>query len=835
MPATVVRLTVTNQTAAAVEADLSGWLENKICIDSLEKIGGHRQNQIVQTPHCTAINFTAQPDEPAPAPVPQPTIIFADFEGETFSPWKVEGEAFGPGPIAGAPNPEQVLTGFQGNRLANSWALKSDKPIGKLISPQFTIDHRFINFLIGGGNHPGQTCINLLIDGKVIRTATGKNTDHMAWESWPVTDWAGKIATLEIVDNHTGDWGHIEIDQIEFSDDSRVAPGKLVDQADFGSMCLALLSPPAGAHAIASEDRNIGRISCDLHLAPGASQTVTFAITWHFPNLIFAVTRWDPNHSIAPHDVIERGRHYATRFDSAMAVVHHLAENHERFYQQTKLWRDTWYDSTLPYWFLDRTLANVSTLATNTVYRFANGRFWGYEGVGSCRGTCTHVYGYEQSMGRLFPELDILLRDRTDYAAGFNPGTGAIGMRGEKSSPAVDGSCMMILRTLRDHQTSVDGTFLNRQWPNIKKAVQWLIAQDKNSEGILVGPQANTLDAEWFGAVPWISGLYLAALRAAEQMAGIMSDQSFATQCRSLLEAGQKNFVPRMWNGEYFVQIPDPKHIKMVGSFDGCEIDQVLGQSWAFQVGLGRVLPENQTKLALAALWKYNFAKDVGPFRAAHKPGRWFAMPGETGTLMCSWPRGEKQRVGANFDYYFNECMNGFEHQLAGHMIWEGMVQEGLAIERAVHDRYHASRRNPWNEIECGDHYARSMASFGVFLAACGFEYDGPAGHVGFAPRITPENFRSAFVTAAGWGTFAQQINGQSLAAQITVKWGSLGLKTIALALPEKMQPKAVTAALAGNALPVALEIAHGKARIELRNVVAIQNDQTIELHIHVA
>ena len=80
------------------------------------------------------------------------------------------------------------------------------------------------------------------------------------------------------------------------------------------------------------------------------------------------------------------------------------------------------------------------------------------------------------------------------------------------------------------------------------------------------------------------------------------------------------------------------------------------------------------------------------------------------------------------------------------------MVQEGLAITAQIHDRYHASRRNPWNEVECGDHYARAMASYGVFLAACGFEYHGPKGHLGFAPRLTPEDFRAAFTTAGGLG-----------------------------------------------------------------------------------
>ena len=111
---------------------------------------------------------------------------------------------------------------------------------------------------------------------------------------------------------------------------------------------------------------------------------------------------------------------------------------------------------------------------------------------------------------------------------------------------------------------------------------------------------------------------------------------------------------------------------------------------------------------------------------------------------MCTFPRSDwdyEQAKGKGADWaagYFNECMNGFEYQVAGHMIWEGMVTEGLAVARAVHDRYHPSRRNPWNEVECGDHYARSMASYGVFLAACGFEYHGPKGHLGLRPADSP-------------------------------------------------------------------------------------------------
>ena len=174
---------------------------------------------------------------------------------------------------------------------------------------------------------------------------------------------------------------------------------------------------------------------------------------------------------------------------------------------------------------------------------------------------------------------------------------------------------------------------------------------------------------------------------------------------REIFERGSRNLDRELFNGEYYYQIPDKDHVRSVGSHNGCEIDQVFGQSWAFQVGLGRILPEGNVKKALAALWKYNFAPDVGPLRKAHKPGRWYAMAGEAGLIMCTWPQGEAARLQQGFDYYFNECMNGFEYQAAGHMIWEGMVQEGLAVTRAIHDRYHPSRRNPWNEVECVDHF----------------------------------------------------------------------------------------------------------------------------------
>lgn len=149
-------------------------------------------------------------------------ILIADFEAKDYGQWKATGKAFGPGPAKGTLPSQMEVTGFEGHRLVNSF-YDGDARTGTLTSPPFVIERKHINFLIGGGWHPGKACINLRIDGKVVRTATGPNrkpggTERLAPYSWDVHDLAGKTATIEIVDNVTGGWGHINIDHIVQSD-----------------------------------------------------------------------------------------------------------------------------------------------------------------------------------------------------------------------------------------------------------------------------------------------------------------------------------------------------------------------------------------------------------------------------------------------------------------------------------------------------------------------------------------------------------------------------------------------------------------------------------------
>ena len=568
-----------------------------------------------------------------------------------------------------------------------------------------------------------------------------------------------------------------------------------------------------------------GAVGKRVSLAPGATAQIAFVVGWCFPNLT-------EGNNIRGAGA-RRGNYYANRFADAAAVLRYVAGNFDRLAGQTRLWRRAWYDSTLPHWLLDRLFSTVSTLATSTCQRWANGRFWAWEGVGCCAGTCGHVWNYAHALARLFPELERTVREMQDYNpnGGFDAQTGAIRFRGESDKLwAGDSQPGYVLKVLREHQMSPDAGFLKRLWPRVRKSIEFLFAQDGNADGLIEGQQHNTYDINFFGANTMVGSLYLAALRAGEEMAREAGDADFAATCRKVFETGEKLSVERLFNGEYFIQQVDlaqhPKHQYA----EGCLADQLFGQGWAHQVGLGYVYPKKTVESALRSIWKYDWAPDIAPQNKAHPPQRWFAMPGEAGLFTCTWPK--SKHLGKDSVLYRDEIWTGIEYQVAGHMVWEGMLTEALAICRAVHDRYHPAKRNPWNEVECGDHYARGMASYGVFLALCGFEYDGPKGRLGFAPKLGAADFRAAFTTAEGWGTFRQKDEAGGRKAEVAVAWGKLRLKAFDLELPDGARLGTVTVRVAGR--PIEVKAAHEGHRVTLSlpQATVLAADQILEVAI---
>jgi hypothetical protein len=388
-------------------------------------------------------------------------------------------------------------------------------------------------------------------------------------------------------------------------------------------------------------------------------------------------------------------------------------------------------------------------------------------------------------MGRIFPGMERDTRERVDLGLSLTA-NGMIYYRGEVvKSAAIDGQAGTILRIYREHKMSSDKSFLKKNWEKIKLATTWVINQDKNKDGMEDTPIENTLDAVWDGEIAWLVGLCIAAAKAGEQMAIEMGDTPFANICATYVASGTKNMEEKLFNGEYFIHKPDEiKGREKLGSYNTCHIDQVYGQSWAHQVGLGRILNKEKTMSALRALWKYNFTPDVGPYIKERRGWRPYALAGEGGMVMNTNPSNEAKPYGENTTWqlgYFHECMSGFEHQVASHMMAEGMTDEALVLTRMIHDRYHAAKRNPFNEIECSDHYARAMASYGTFISACGFDYDGPNGSIKFAPKLNPHKCKVPYTAASGWGSYEQNQNEQNFTAKLNVTYGSLRLNKIAV------------------------------------------------------
>jgi hypothetical protein len=231
----------------------------------------------------------------------------------------------------------------------------------------------------------------------------------------------------------------------------------------------------------------------------------------------------------------------------------------------------------------------------------------------------------------------------------------------------------------------------------------------------------------------------------------------------------------------------------------------LLGQLHARLLGLGDLLPPDHLRSAARAIFTHNFRRD---FRDHVNCQRTYVLNDEAGLLLCTWPHGGRPR----FPFvYSDEVWTGIEYAVAAELIYEGWLDEGLEIVQALRARHDGLRRNPWDEVECGHHYARSMASWALLPALSGFQCDVAAGRLTFAPALTADEFRCFFSAGTAWGTFAQQDDARAVQADLTVEGGSLDLRHLTLVAAGA---RAVRADLNGAQVALRLEPADNRARL---------------------
>ncbi len=528
-------------------------------------------------------------------------------------------------------------------------------------------------------------------------------------------------------------------------------------------------------------------LGAKMELAPGESAEVPFLIAWSFPNYALAQRRRDEAEGEKPP---QWRNYYATQFEDAWAAARYVNDNLGRLREETAKYHSALFSSTLPAHVLDAASSQTSTLKTCTCLRLEDGTFYGFEGcspnVGCCPGSCTHVWNYQQALPFLFPALERSMRS-ADYKCNLREEDGRmcfriglpLGTSHWGFHAAADGQLGGIIKTYRDWLICGDDDWLRQVWPRVRKALAYCWEEwDKDRDGLAEGIQHNTYDIELQGPNPLIGAFYMGALRAAEEMARYLGEDEQADEYREIFEKGSAKTDEVLFNGEYYVQKYDPEKVATQQFGDGCLSDQMLGQWIAAICELGYLFEPENVRSALRSVFRYNWLPSLTDHA---NPQRIYATNDEAGLLMCTWPRGNRPLIPT---MYCDEVWTGIEYQAASHLIMEGMVEEGLCIVKGARDRHDGLARNPWDEPECGSHYARAMSSWGLILALSGYFYNASEGLMQFSPRVSAEDFQTFWSNDSAWGTFAQKIEGPAAQVRLEVSHGKQNLKVLRLSLP---------------------------------------------------
>ncbi|HRA48788.1 MAG TPA: GH116 family glycosyl hydrolase, partial [Thermomicrobiales bacterium] len=519
-----------------------------------------------------------------------------------------------------------------------------------------------------------------------------------------------------------------------------------------------------------------GALMVPYRLEPGEETAITFIHSWYFPNRYVNFDQFGAVRDYG-HTKFWLGNAYATRFADATDVTDQLLADHTRLKQATRRWEANFIGSSMEDWLIEAMAAQGSLIRSPTTFRTEDGRFFGFEGSlgkstanwngefgGSCPLNCTHVWNYEMALSALFPTLETSMRT-TEYEImqapeGYIPHRVILPLYlrqlwaepiGGPLDPALDGMLGALLKTYREVRTLGDVVWLGDHWPHILRLLTHIrTTWDPDNDGVLNGVQGNTYDIHFHGPNIFIGGLWLAALRAVEEMADILSEPDLGAELHELFERGRDAYDALLWNGEYYIQLLGPEESTDDQIGIGCHSDQLLGQWWAHLLDLGYILPEDHVRTTLTSIVRYNTQNG---FRDSHHGYRYFADGDDTGLLICTWPKGGRPNVPVR---YCDEVWTGIEYQVAAHCLIEGLTDEGYGILKALRARHNGERRNPYNEIECGDHYARAMAGWSVIEAVSGVRYNAVTGELVLRASSGRLESRVPMITGTGWGTIVQ-------------------------------------------------------------------------------
>ena len=559
-------------------------------------------------------------------------------------------------------------------------------------------------------------------------------------------------------------------------------------------------------------------LAAHVTLAPGERRSVRFAIAWNYPvGSIYWFGRRGPGSPPSEGPVPTWTNYYATQWPDALASGSEAFRRWDSLEGRTTAFRDSLFGSTLPPEIIDAVQGTLGVLRSATVIRLEGGEVWGWEGQheheGSCEGSCTHVWNYQQALPHLFPALERTLRE-TEFAYNQLPNGGLtfrqrlpLGSGFDVIGPCADGHFGAVIKAYREWKNAGDENWLRGRWPAIRRALEYAWSAenpdrwDPEKTGVLWGRQHHTLDMELFGPNSWLTSLYLAALKAGALMADAMAERDFGDEMRVMARRGGDYVDRELFNGRWYAQKLDLKDKSTVEAFDegraagvltqsfmdaywsdehgelkyqiggGCLTDQILGQWHADLAGLGDLFDPAAVRTALASVFRENFRPTL---RDHFNPCRVYAYEGEGGLLLCSYPVGTQ--VPAVPAPYAEEVWTGLEYMMASHLILRGLVDEGLAIVRTARARHDGSNRNPWNEIECGSYYARSLSSYALLNAFTGLSFDARTHEIGFRPARMG-NATYFWSAGRGWGEVAME--DQSVA--IMVKGGELAVSRMSL------------------------------------------------------